>query len=426
MVRARPQHPVRPRPVLLNTWEAVYFDHDVDRLLELAEKAAAAGIERFVLDDGWFLNRRNDRSGLGDWEVDPEVWPQGLHPLVDRVRALGMEFGLWFEPEMINLDSKLALTHPEWIFATNHGPGLPSRYQHVLDLGHEDAYEHLLGRMSELVAEYDVAFIKWDHNRALVDAGHQPDGVPGVREHTRATYRLMAELKRRHPGLEIESCAGGGGRIDLAILDVTDRVWVSDCIDAHERQRMVRWTGLILPPELMGTHVGSGVDHTTGRSHLLGFRAGTAIWGHFGVEWDLTRAGESDLTELTNWIALHKQLRPLLHSGEVVHADLPNPALLLEGVVAQDRTDALYRLAVLDHSLIWPPGRVTLPGLDADVTYHVTAVATADVLRRQPQQSQWAVEGVFLSGGFLGEVGVQCPMFHVDELVLIRAQAVSG
>jgi len=423
-LRARPQHPTRPRPVLLNTWEAVYFDHDLDRLLVLARRAAAIGVERFVLDDGWFHGRRDDHAGLGDWLVDAEVWPRGLHPLVDRVRELGMEFGLWFEPEMVNLDSDLARAHPDWLFATEHGPGVPSRYQHVLDLGHPDAYAHILGRTSALIAEYDVAFVKWDHNRPLVDAGHQSTGRPGVHAQTLAVYRLMAELKRRHPGLEIESCAGGGARIDLGIADVADRFWVSDCIDAHERHRMVRWTGLIVPPELMGTHVGAGADHTTHRSLDLEFRAGTAIWGHFGIEWDLTSASSADLEALARWVDFHKEVRDLLHGGDVVHADLVNPALMLEGVVAADKTEALYRLSALDNTLTWPPGRVRLPGLNPEHRYRVTARHPTKTVAVAPGAPGWAAGGTVLSGRVLDEVGIQAPLLVVDQLVLLHAQVI--
>jgi alpha-galactosidase len=418
--------------VLLNVWEAVYFNHDPVKLLALAERAAALGIERFVLDDGWFRHRRNDRAGLGDWYVDEQVWPEGLHPLVDRVHDLGMEFGLWFEPEMVNLDSDLARDHPEWVFQTEHGPGLASRHQHVLDLGHPEAYAHVLERISALVTEYQIAFIKWDHNRALVDAGHAPDGTPGVHAQTLAVYRLLDELKARHPGLEIESCSAGGARMDLGIMDHADRVWVSDCIDAHERQRMVRWTGLTLPPELLGTHVGSGADHTTGRVHALSFRAGTALWGHMGVEWDLTTAPEPDLAALAAWITLYKEVRGLLHSGEVVHADLGNPALLLEGVVARDRSEALYRLAATEVTLTWPPGRVPLPGLDPDRTYWVRAQAPGDegahldggVGVPASWQPAWASVGVTLTGRVLAEVGIQAPLLNVDRLVLLRATEV--
>ena len=425
-LRSRPEHPHSPRKVLLNTWEAVLFDHDLDTLLALAEQAAATGIERFVLDDGWMRHRRDDRAGLGDWYVDEEMWPDGLHPLVDRVHDLGMDFGLWFEPEMVNLDSDLARAHPAWLFGTDHGPGVASRYQHILDLGHPEAFAHVLERMSALVTEYRIAFIKWDHNRALVDAGHGPDGRPGVHVQTEAAYRLMDALRSRHPGLEIESCCGGGGRVDLGVLEHSDRVWVSDCIDAHERQRMVRWTGLTLPPELMGTHIGSSPDHTTGRTHDLDFRAGTAIWGHLGVEWDLTTVSDAELAELTEWITFYKAERALLHSGEVVHADLANPALLLEGVVAADGSEALYRLASLDHTLTWPPGRVPLPGLDPERSYAVCAQApAAGAVHGGTGAPGWA-DGVTLTGRVLAEVGLQAPLLAVDQLVLIRARAVDA
>ncbi len=424
-LRSRPQHPKHPRPVLLNTWEAVYFDMRADKLVALAERAAEVGIERFVLDDGWFRHRRDDHAGLGDWFVDEGVWgPEGMHPLVDRVHDLGLEFGLWFEPEMVNLDSDLARAHPEWIFQTEHGPGIHSRYQHVLDLGQPDAYADVLERMSSLVAEYDIAYIKWDHNRALVDAGHAPEGTPGVHVQTQAVYRLMDELKARHPGLEIESCCGGGGRLDLGIIDHTDRVWVSDCIDAHERQRLVRWTGLTLPPEIMGTHVGSGSDHSTHRAHGLTFRAGTAIWGHMGVEWDLATASPEDRAALAEWIAFHKEVRGLLHTGEAVHADVANPVLVLEGVVAQDRADALYRLAAIEHTLTWPPGRVTLPGLDPDRRYRVTAQAPGAAAAQHANAPGWGTSGVVLAGRVLAEVGLQAPLLDPDHLVLLRAQEV--
>jgi alpha-galactosidase len=421
-LRRRPTHPRTARKALLNTWESVYFDHDRATLLALADRAAALGIERFVLDDGWFRGRTDDRAGLGDWYVDEERWPDGLHPLVDHVHGLGMDFGLWFEPEMVNLDSDLARQHHDWLLRTDHGPGPASRQQHVLDLGHPEAYAYLLERLSALVGEYHVAFIKWDHNRPLIDAGHGATGRPGVHVQTQCLYRLMEELRTRHPGLEIESCSAGGARLDLGVLEHTDRVWVSDCIDPHERHRLVRWTGLLLPPELMGTHVGAGVDHTTGRRHALDFRAATAVWGHFGVEWDLTGVGAEELDRLAEWVAFYRSVRDLVHHGDVVRADLANPALQLDGVVAPDRTDALYRLSALDHSETWPPGRVPLPGLDPDTTYVVRAQPPGDVaVETSSGRVGWAGAGIRLSGRVLGTVGIQVPLLRVDESVLVRA-----
>ena len=199
-LRARPHHPRRPRPVVMNTWEAVYFDHDLGRLTELAGVGAEVGVERYVLDDGWFRHRRDDTAGLGDWYVDEDVWPHGLHPLVDAVRGLGMEFGLWVEPEMVNLDSDLARTHPDWVLGTGGRTPLPSRNQQVLDLGHPDAYAYILERLDALLTEYPIAYLKWDHNRDLLDAGRGPDGRPGVHAQTVAFYRLLDELRARHPG----------------------------------------------------------------------------------------------------------------------------------------------------------------------------------------------------------------------------------
>ncbi len=423
-VRDRTQHPRTPRPVLLNTWEAVYFDHQIERLTALAEHAARVGVERFVLDDGWFRGRRDDSRGLGDWYVDENLWPDGLSPLVDRVRELGMEFGLWFEPEMINLDSDLARTHPEWIFDAGHGVGLPSRHQHVLDLGHPEAYAFVLDRISELVDRYAIAYLKWDHNRPLLDAGHAPTGAPGIRQHTLALYRMLDALKRRHPGLEIESCCGGGGRIDLGILERTDRVWASDCIDPHQRHGIQRWTSLLLPPELVGTHIGTAEDHCSDRHYALDFRAGTALWGHLGLELDLTSLTEAELGDVAAWVALHKQLRPLLHSGRVVHRDPANPALRLEGVVADDAGEAVYVLKCLEYPLTVPLGVFTLPGLDPAATYAIT-VEQPTVHRPDQGRPPWMAAPIELPGRVLDAVGLQAPYLRPDRLIIVRATRVS-
>ena len=425
-LRARPQHPRRARPVTLNVWEAVYFDHDLARLTALADRAAEVGNERFVLDDGWFGSRRDDTSGLGDWVVSPDVWPDGLHPLVNSVRRLGMEFGLWVEPEMVNLDSDLARTHPEWMFRAGGRIGFPARYQHVLDLAHPGAYEHMRSQLQALLDEYDIAYLKWDHNRYLVDAGHTPGGQPGVHAQVLAVYRLMDELRAANPGLEIESCASGGGRVDLGVLHRTDRVWASDCIDALERQQIQRRTQLLLPPELIGTHVGSGVAHTTGRRHDLRFRAAAALWGHMGVEWDLTRASEEDRQELAGWIALHKALRPLLHGGALVQDEVPGTGHRVNGVVAPDASDAVYGLTAVARSTTTAPGRVRLSGLAADRHYRVRLLPPGDVATSPAHVPAWASSpsGVVLSGRTLGSVGVQAVPQYPEHTVLVRVTAV--
>jgi alpha-galactosidase len=424
-LRSRDSHPVRPRPVTLNVWEAVYFDHDLGRLVDLADRAAALGVERYVLDDGWFTGRRDDRRGLGDWTVDEDVWPDGLSPLVDRVTGLGMEFGLWFEPEMINEDSDLARAHPDWIMQTGGRLPIRGRNQQVLNLGIAEAYDHILERMTSILTEYDIAYIKWDHNRDLVDAGTFPTGAPGVHRQTLAAYRLMDELRLRFPALEIESCSSGGARVDLGVIERTDRVWVSDCIDPLERQQMNRWTMQLLPAELLGSHIGSGVNHTTGRWHALSFRAGTALFGHFGIEWDLTTATERENRDLAEWIAFYKQHRALLHTGDLMRADETDPSLHVYGSIAADKSEALVFLAFTGRSDVSPRGRFTLPGLDAGTRYRVTpvTVGTPDDGRAAPP---WYGDGsgTVLSGRSLAVAGLHIPGSFPERVVILRVTAV--
>ncbi|MFV2116255.1 alpha-galactosidase [Micromonospora sp. LOL_025] len=424
-LRARPQHPATPRPVTLNVWEAVYFDHDLDRLRALADHAAEVGVERFVLDDGWFRGRRHDRAGLGDWYVDDTVWPDGLHPLVDHVRGNGMRFGLWVEPEMVSPDSDLFRAHPDWVLSA---PGrLPAQWRHqqVLDLAHPPAYAHLLERLDALLAVYPgVDYLKWDHNRDLTEAGHH--GRPGVHGQTLAVYRLLDELRRRHPGVEIESCASGGARVDLEILRRTDRVWASDCNDALERLAIQRWTGLLVPPELVGSHIGPERSHTTHRVHDLGFRAATALFGHHGIEWDIGAIGAARRRELAAWVALHKRLRPLLHAGRVVRVDHPDPAVWAHGVVAHDGSHAVYAVARLATSVTQTPGPVRVPGLAPRRRYAVRPVpGVPEPATLQRTAPGWLADGgVTLSGAVLATVGLQMPALHPEQTVLLEVTAV--
>ncbi|MFZ0530039.1 MAG: alpha-galactosidase [Propionicimonas sp.] len=420
-LRARPQHPSADRPVTINVWEAVYFDHQLQPLLDLADAAAAIGVERYVLDDGWFGSRRDDFSGLGDWTVSKDVWPNGLHPLVDRVTGLGMQFGLWFEPEMINLDSDVARAHPEWVMATGGRTPVPSRHQQVINLGIPECYAYLRDAIFAILAEYDISYIKWDHNRDLIDAGTQPEGRPGVHAQTAAVYRLIDEIKAAHPGLEIESCSSGGARVDLGILERTDRVWVSDCIDPHERQQMLRWTQQLIPPELMGSHIASGVSHTTGRTHDLNFRAATAVFGHLGIEWDLRGAGEDELAELAEWIAFYKEHRALLLGGDLVRVDFPDESLNAFGVISPDQSRAIYSFASVDRSDVVLLGRLRLPGLDPHRRYRVSPVLVGRAPSGLRPPLWWGMERDFsaeleeLKGGHgprfatIDEAGVTLP-----------------
>ena len=429
-LRSRPSHPTRPRPVTLNVWEAVYFDHDGTRLRELADRAATLGVERYVLDDGWFRGRRDDTRGLGDWYVDEVVWPEGLHPLVDHVTSLGMEFGLWFEPEMVNEDSDLARAHPEWIMQTDERLPVRSRSQQVLNLGIPEAYDHILGRMTAILTEYDVAYVKWDHNRDLVDAGTAPGGEAGVHAQTLAAYRLMDELRMRFPGLEIEACSSGGSRVDLGIIERTDRVWVSDNSDPLDRQRINLWTRQLLPPELLGTHVAAPTNHTTGRTHELSFRAGTALFGHFGIEWDISDDSVSadDLRELAAWVTLYKGSRGLMRSGTVVRVDSADPSIQISGVVAADQRSALYFIAYLGRSEVSPVGRFTLPGLNPSTPYRVRPIVIGRSDRDFHAPPWWGVgssapAGTVLSGRALAVAGLQTPVSFPERVIVLSVTA---
>ncbi|XVU20830.1 alpha-galactosidase [Actinoplanes sp. CA-054009] len=413
--RARPVGP--RRPVTMNVWEAVYFDHDLDRLTELASRAASVGVERYVLDDGWFGSRRDDTSGLGDWVVSPDVWPDGLHPLIGRVRELGMQFGLWFEPEMINPDSDLARAHPEWIMAARPDLPVESRTQQVLNLGLPEAYAHIRDRILAILAEYPIDYIKWDHNRDLIDAGTRPGGEPGVHAQTAAFYRLLDEIRAAHPGLEIESCSSGGGRVDLEVLERTDRVWVSDNIDPHDRQHMLRWTTQLVPPEFLGSHIASGRSHTTGRRHDLSFRAATAIFGHLGIEWDITSASPSEMAELAEWITRYTQWRDLLLGGDLVRMDGYGDDVLVHGVVAPDKSRAVIAMVTMASPYPDPPAPLRFRGLDPHRLYRLQPLHTAD------HPPLWWDGDLTLSGAVLEHAGVASPRVHPDTVVLYRADA---
>jgi alpha-galactosidase len=415
--------------VLLNTWEAVYFDHDAERLHRLAEAAAAVGIERFVLDDGWFGSRRDDRRGLGDWWVSPEAHPDGLTPLIAHVRALGMEFGIWVEPEMVNPDSDLYRAHPEWsLVAPGYEPVL-GRQQLVLDLARPDAYAHILGQLDALLSAHDIAFVKWDMNRSLVQ-GSGADGAAGTHAQTLALYRLFDELRARHPGVEFESCASGGGRMDHEILSRTERVWTSDCNDALERQMIQRGASMLLPPEVMGAHIGPPQAHTTGRRHGLGFRAATALFGHLGVEWNLLDLDDTERAALAAVIAVHRRFRALLHGGDAVRFDLAAngpgegdglPAAVAHGVYATDRREAVVCFAQLRSAMSLTPPPLRLPGLDPTRRYHVQHVPLPGGLpgpQRQPPR--WLAAGVELTGAQLAVHGLQPPVLWPEQAMLLH------
>lgn len=418
-IRARTMHPQRPRPLTLNMWEALYFNHNEAAIRELVDVAAEIGIERVVLDDGWFHSRRNDRAGLGDWVVDPLIWPQGLTPIITYINSKGIEFGLWFEGEMVNEDSDLYRAHPEWILHENDRIPPLWRHQLVLDLAHEGAYAHVLEQTSAILQDHNIAYIKWDHNRVLVDAGH--NSRAGVRTQTQAIYRLFTELKKRHPGLEIESCASGGARIDLGVIDYVDRFWTSDNNDALERQTIQRWTMQVIPPEMLGTHIGPTQGHQTGRTLELSMRAVTALFGHAGIEWNITEATVQERMYLKSWADYYKDNRSLLHSGRMIRVDYPDPHGYLYGVIAHDASRAIFAYVQLTPTVSIHPAALKFPGLDEKATYSIKAVYPAGKPRFMLIQPPVWMEGVKLSGSALAHLGVAAPILAPANAFLIEA-----
>lgn len=417
-IRARTQHPKRPRPLSLNLWEAIWFDHDEARIKNIVDTAADIGVERIVLDDGWFLKRRDDRAGLGDWVIDPAVWPQGLTPIIDYVNKKGIEFGLWFEGEMVNPDSEVYRSHPDWILKI--GDRIPPLWRHqlVLNLAIPEAFSHVLEQTSKILSENNISYIKWDHNRALVDAGTHE--LAGVRSQTLALYKLFDELKNRYPSLEIESCASGGARIDLGILDRVDRFWTSDNNDALERQTIQRWTSQVIPPELLGTHIGPTHGHQTGRTIDLSFRAITALFGHAGIEWDITKASDKEREQLKSWIAYYKEKRDLLHSGNSLRADYPDPHGYLYGVVNSACTTAIFAYAQITTTVAVNPAPLKIPGLKANQKYDVKAVFPSGEPRYMLIEKPKWMNGITISGSALAEVGLSAPILAPANGFLIE------
>jgi len=402
-VRSRLRHEDTWRPVTLNTWEAVYFEHNFETLTKLADVAAHVGVERFVLDDGWFSGRRNDTAGLGDWTVDASVWPDGLHPLINHVKSLGMEFGIWCEPEMVNPDSDLFRKHPDWVLHHGVNPPITGRNQLVLDLSRSEVREFLFTSVSQLLDAHDISYVKWDHNRELV--------ASPAHEQTRGTYELLGRLKQTHPQVQFESCASGGGRIDFGILPFVDRFWTSDSIDPLDRILIQRGAQRLMPPEVLGTHIGSPTSHITRRSHSLAFRATTAFFGWLGIEWNLLNASPHEQDRLASVVTQYKEFRPLLHTGAAFREDHPDTNIMVHGVSAHDQSRSLVSVTRLANGPSSHVDPIHIHHLDDDTSFMVKPLhlgtPTYAPHRKLPQ---WIEDGsITMTGRQLREIGVTCP-----------------
>lgn len=308
------------RPILINNWEATYFDFTAEKIEHIAKAASDVGIELFVLDDGWFGKRNDDTTSLGDWVVDRAKLPNGLSDLAERVNDMGLAFGLWFEPEMISRDSELYRAHPDWCL---HVPGYrrsEGRNQLVLDLTREEVCDYIVKAVSDVLASAPIRYVKWDMNRHMTEIGSA--GLPPERQRETAhryilgLYRVLEEITSKFPNILFESCSGGGGRFDPGMLYFMPQTWTSDNTDAVERLKIQFGTSLVYPSIAMGCHVSAVPNHQTGRVTSLAMRTDVAMFGNFGYELDLTKLPQEELDAIRNQVAAYKELRELVQFGD--------------------------------------------------------------------------------------------------------------
>ncbi|MFB9136633.1 alpha-galactosidase [Vibrio olivae] len=413
----------KPRPIHLNTWEGIYFDHDPDYIMSMATQSAEMGVERFIIDDGWFRGRNGDKAGLGDWFLCETKYPKGLQPIVEHVNNLGMEFGLWFEPEMINKDSDLFRAHPDWLLAVNDYEQPTGRNQYVINLQNDDAFNFLFERLDYFLSTYRIAYIKWDMNREVVQPGHL--GQAAGHHQIRRYYQLVDKVRKKHPEVEIESCAAGGGRIDFEVLKRTHRFWASDNNDALERQTIQRGMSYFFPPEVIGSHIGASHCHSTRRQHSIEFRGLTALFGHMGIELDPVKEELTEKQGFERYIKLHKMLRPLLHSGRTWHVPTDDKAHQIHSVVSSDQSQAVVMVAQLAMPTCALSGHLRLPGLDPKAVYRITMLDKPgnydDIVNYQPP---WTESGCELSGAWCEEVGLTMPILDPETAILLKLERI--
>ncbi len=371
----------RPRPVLYNGWEATYFNLSYESQAELARKAAALGVELFCVDDGWFGARRSDHAGLGDWVVRADAFPNGLEQLVAEVHRLGMKFGLWIEPEMVNPDSDLYRQHPDWVL---HFPGrerTEARQQLILDFGRDAVVAHIFSVLDALVERYSIAFFKWDMNRLVTEPGSVA-GKSIWRKHVAGVYSIMDRLRAKHPTLDIQSCSGGGGRIDLGILARTDQVWVSDNTDAFDRIRIQEGFSLAYPARCMEAWVTHEHNHITQRVTPLSLRFDVAMRGALGIGSSLNELSEAELADYASYIAFYKRIRHVIQDGIQYRLERLEEfqASVVEYVLSDGR-EAVYSVAVRDHQIGSARPAALLKGLIPAAIYTVTDRHGAEVHR---------------------------------------------
>ena len=366
----------KPRPILINNWEATYMDFDAQRIWDIARQARDLGVEMLVLDDGWFGERSDDSSGLGDWQFNEKKLGCTFDQLIGRVREMGLLFGLWIEPEMVCTNTALYAAHPDWALSIPGRAPATGRSQLVLDMGRPDVVDYLYDLFHRLLAEHDIAYIKWDMNRNLTDVYSR--ALPPERQGEAAyrymlgLYSLLDRLTRDFPQVLFEGCAGGGGRFDAGMLCYCPQIWCSDDTDAIHRIKIQYGTSFGYPPCAMGSHISASPNHQTGRSTLLSTRAVVAMAGTFGYELDLQKLTTDEKEMVKAQIVRYKQLQPLLLEGrcERLTDAVTDTCFTAWQFTAPDRSRAAVSVVVIDPQANPWPIHIRLRGLDPQALYH--------------------------------------------------------
>lgn len=363
-----------PRKVLYNSWEATYFDVDAKDQMALAEKAAKLGVELFVMDDGWFGERHHDRAGLGDWTPNPEKFPNGLEELIAKVNGLGMEFGLWVEPEAVNPDSDLYRQHPDWVYHFPTRGRTELRNQLVLNIAKPEVKAFIMEFMTNLLRNHNIKFIKWDMNRTITEPGMKDHPLNRQKEiwirHTQSLYEIWAELRAAFPHVEFETCAGGGSRIDLGIFRYADQAWPSDNTDAFDRLSIQEGFSYVYAPRMMTCWVTESPTGMNKRSLSLKYRFHSAMMGSLGVGVNLNEWSEELIAESAEFIQLYKQIRPLVQYGKQYRlSELKYKSVTAVQYVNEEKEESVVFAFLHSQHLGEPLPRLRLQGLDPDKQY---------------------------------------------------------
>ena len=371
----RSEYKDKKRPILINNWEATYFDFNTEKLLSIAKKAAELGIEMLVMDDGWFGHRNDDSSSLGDWYVNEEKLNGGLKHLVDEVNKLGLKFGIWFEPEMISPDSKLYEAHPDWAIQIPGRAGSLCRNQYVLDLTRKEVRDYAYESVASILRSANIEYVKWDMNRQLSDIGSY--GLPADRQgelyhrYVLAVYEMQERLVTEFPHLLLENCSGGGARFDPGMLYYSPQIWCSDDTDAVERLKIQESTAMIYPLSTMGAHVSDCPNHTVGRVTPFETRGHVALAGTFGYELDITKIPEEDRQMIPKQVAMYHKYNDLVRSGDYyrIASYQENHYFDCYEVVSKDKSEALVTFVQVINRPNYKSRRITLKGLDPQKNY---------------------------------------------------------